>query len=130
MVRIVEGPSLLKRLRAQQNYSQEHVAREIGVTLGAVSQWERGITNPRREKVEALDEMLTAGGALLRAFGYVESISSPGAGDVADRVESLTRLNRAIGAAVDALLQGAIEDGREDLVELRAELDSALRAVQ
>lgn len=39
-------PSLVKRVRSQLNFSQEELAREIGVSFATVNRWENGKTKP------------------------------------------------------------------------------------
>lgn len=60
----------VRRLRNAKGLSQEKLARVVGVTMGAVAQWERGDYVPRHEHVEKLDDALEAGGEILASFGY------------------------------------------------------------
>jgi len=46
------------------------LAVKVGVTLPAVSGWERNLYRPRRPTVQRLDDELRGGGALLAAFGF------------------------------------------------------------
>lgn len=45
---------VIKALRLKKGYSQAQLARNIGVTQGAVSQWELGITYPKTDQMQAL----------------------------------------------------------------------------
>lgn len=44
----------IKQLRNRKHYSQQQVAAKIGVTQGAVSQWEKGVTSPASDQLLAL----------------------------------------------------------------------------
>ena len=46
-----------KRLREQNNYIQEFVAKELGVTQGAISQWEKGETFPKTELLSRIAKL-------------------------------------------------------------------------
>ena len=48
----------LKELRKAKNYSQISLANELGVTQGAVSQWERGESRPNTENLIELSRVL------------------------------------------------------------------------
>ncbi|CAN5449991.1 hypothetical protein BH10ACT2_BH10ACT2_21110 [soil metagenome] len=47
------------------------LAVRVGVTLPAVSGWERNLYRPRRPTAQRLDDELVADGALLAVFGYL-----------------------------------------------------------
>ena len=64
----------MKRYR-EGRYTQEQLAAALGVTTSSVTQWEIGRIAPRRQRVEQMDELLGAGGALLDAFGYARPVS-------------------------------------------------------
>lgn len=42
----MDFPALVKRVRSQLNFSQEKLAREIGVSFATVNRWENGKTKP------------------------------------------------------------------------------------
>ena len=44
----------LKKLRQQQGWSQEDLARKIGVSFATVNRWENGKTKPSRLAVEKI----------------------------------------------------------------------------
>ena len=48
---IAEG---LKKLRQQQGWSQEDLARNLGVSFATVNRWENGKTKPSRLAVEKI----------------------------------------------------------------------------
>ena len=48
----------LKQMRKQRDISQEQLAQGIGVTQGAVSQWEAGVFNPSIENLIAIAKFL------------------------------------------------------------------------
>lgn len=96
---------LIKSYRRTRQYSQAALAGLLGVSVSAVSQWERGETAPRPEHVHQLEEVLDAGGALAGAYG----LTVPRQGDV---VEALTRQVAALREALelrDRLLDGLLE---------------------
>ena len=44
----------LKKLRQQQGWSQEDLARNLGVSFATVNRWENGKTKPSRLSVEKI----------------------------------------------------------------------------
>jgi transcriptional regulator with XRE-family HTH domain len=50
--------------------SQWDLAVALGVTNGAISQWETGRTAPRRTTARRMDDILAADGEILNAYGY------------------------------------------------------------
>lgn len=50
------NPIKLARLRA--GLSQKALAKELGVSVGAVCQWEKGITNPTAKRLKPLAKIL------------------------------------------------------------------------
>lgn len=48
----------LKELRQLRNYSQKFIADKLGITQGAVSQWEQGKSKPNTEKLIELSKIL------------------------------------------------------------------------
>lgn len=47
----------IKQLRLSNNLSQEDVAKKLGVSKSAVSQWERGVKQPKNEMRQALCDL-------------------------------------------------------------------------
>jgi len=121
------GGERLHQLRAQRGLSQEDVAVEVGVSPGAVSQWETGRVSPRRATAILVDRLLAADGDLLRSFGYAV-VSPPAGDDVLERVQQLQDQVVALATVVKMLLQDEIEDLLAD--DESGELREALRVVQ
>lgn len=48
----------IKEFRLKAGKTQEELAKAIGVTQGAVAQWENGITNPKISSLKAIAEVL------------------------------------------------------------------------
>lgn len=48
----------LRNLREQNNITQAQIADELGITQGAVSQWEAGATNPSLRTISRLATIL------------------------------------------------------------------------
>ena len=44
----------IKRLRKKARYSQEQIARKLGLTQGSVSSWETGRNNPEASQLAEL----------------------------------------------------------------------------
>ncbi len=60
-------PALVKNVRAQLKYSQEDLARELGVSFATVNRWENGHTEPSkmaRTVITAFCRKMTEQGAL------------------------------------------------------------------
>ena len=47
----------LKEYRIKQNLSQEEMADKLGLTQGAIAQWELGITSPPTKKIAQVAEL-------------------------------------------------------------------------
>lgn len=48
----------IERLRKEKGITQESFATSLGVTQGAVSQWEKGISKPSIDKLTQIAEIL------------------------------------------------------------------------
>ncbi len=48
----------LRELRKKQNLSQDYLAKKLGITKGAISQWELGLINSRNIKAENMDKLV------------------------------------------------------------------------
>ena len=51
----------LKKLRQQQGWSQEDLARKIGVSFATVNRWENGKTKPSRLAQEKIKQVAYTG---------------------------------------------------------------------
>ena len=51
----------LKKLRQQQGWSQEDLARKIGVSFATVNRWENGKTKPSRLAQEKIKQVANMG---------------------------------------------------------------------
>lgn len=80
---------VIQEWRLRSGITQDDVAAELGVTEGAVSQWETGRTTPTKARALRLDRMLGAGGKIVAACGYVVS---------ADPDDEITRLSGQLAA--------------------------------
>lgn len=61
---------MIKRHREARGETQEDIGLAVGVSFGAVSQWEKGRTLPRRGVAFKLDAYLQADGEIIAALGY------------------------------------------------------------
>jgi len=75
------------------------LAVKVGVTLPAVSGWERNLYRPRRPTAQRLDDELQAHGSILAAFGFAPLPSPPPTtsapevdGQVTSRVQRLEQI--------------------------------------
>ncbi len=48
----------LKEMRKSKNYSQKYLAEKLGITQGAISQWEQGKSMPNTDKLIELSKIL------------------------------------------------------------------------
>lgn len=103
---------LLRRRREATGISMEELAADVGVSEGAVWQWEAGRTTPRRAVALKVDRRLGAGGEISAAFGYAPAGSAtPSSGWVSleqhvrlqDQVETLIARVQDLGAEVERL---------------------------
>lgn len=101
----------MRRLRAQLDISQQDLAVRIGKTVGAVSQYERGVNTPRRSTAELIDDALDANGEILDGFGYA-SVSPPGGGQWVSREQF-----RDLAEKVDRLAE-QLQENRDRLERL------------
>lgn len=119
----IDAGETLKHYRAAAGLSQMSLAVKVGVTLPAVSGWERNLYRPRRPTAQRLDDALHGGGAILAAFGYAplpssaELLGSAPADDRVQRLELLVaelsnRLNEVEAAVDNAGAMGNGESSR------------------
>ncbi len=109
----------MKRLRALRGVSQHDLAVAVGVTDGAVSNYERGINTPRRRVAAQMDDHLRGDGAILEGFGYLVSPPDESGGGWAtleqhvrlqDQVDSLIARVQELDAEVARLRRRADRD--------------------
>lgn len=55
-------PIDIKTIRVQLGFTQEDLARKLGLALSTVSKWEQGVTSPSRLAHEKLEKLLRKGG--------------------------------------------------------------------
>lgn len=87
---------MIKRYREERGRTLEDVALAVGLTFGAVSQWENGRTHPRRAVAFKLDDFLEAGGELVAALGYARPTVTAGPVTNADLLRVLEGLKVAV----------------------------------
>ena len=94
MLRAIDAGETLKHYRSASGLSQMALAVMVGVTLPAVSGWERNLYRPRRPTAQRLDDALRGKGAILSAFGYAPlpsaaELMSSGPDDRMQRLEQI-----------------------------------------
>ena len=104
--------SRIKRAREAAGLSQNDLAKSLGVTPGAVSQWETGYSGPKRGLLDSLAKALN--------LPLTELLTSPRAGMLPVRQASAGRASVALNAA---LLDEAMEAG----IDVEAVLNAHLR---
>ena len=55
-------PIDIKTIRDELGFTQEDLARKLGLALSTVSKWEQGVTSPSRLAREKLEKLLKKGG--------------------------------------------------------------------
>jgi putative transcriptional regulator len=55
-------PIDVKAIRLELGFTQEDLARELGLTLSTVSKWEQGISSPSRLAREKIERLVKKGG--------------------------------------------------------------------
>lgn len=105
---------MIRRIRDLREVTQDELAEYIGITPGAVSQWEKGRTHPSRARSMKMDNYLRANGEILASLGYattprvVEAVSPEQANPA---TEAVVLAQRQIANSLDALAGrlGALE---------------------
>lgn len=109
--------ALLRRFREERRLTQAELGMAAGVTGAAVSDWERGKSTPDRNHAQAADQKLTAGGAVLTAFGYTDARpenggpatpmpavpSEPTVADLAAKLDEILHVLDRMSGAIAAL---------------------------
>lgn len=113
----IDAGQTLKLYRTRSGLSQMALAVQIGVTLPAVSGWERNLYRPRRPTAQRLDDELNGGGAILAAFGYAPLPSSNDGGGPADADDRIRRLETIVSQLTARLdeVQGSLSKVSRDL---------------
>lgn len=115
----MSGPEVLKACRVQAGRTQRDIANHLGITSAAVSEWERGVSNPTRDSAVRTDTYLEADGMVAAAFGYSTepppSIFRPGP------PTSLNDVNR---------LRGRVDSLESELTTLRSQVVALARHVE
>ena len=57
-----EEPIDIKAIRLQLGFTQEDLARKLGLALSTVSKWEQGIFSPSRLAREKIEKLVKKGG--------------------------------------------------------------------
>jgi putative transcriptional regulator len=57
-----DKPVDIKSIRLRLGFTQEDLARNLGLALSTVSKWEQGVTSPSRLAREKLEKLLKKGG--------------------------------------------------------------------
>lgn len=99
----------MRTYRRAKGWGQEDLALAAGVKVATVQSAEQGKNVPRPGTARKYDDALGADGAVLRAFGYVTSVSRPDDDDVHRRVESLERELAELQAKMGELMQQRAE---------------------
>jgi len=86
---VTSAAETIRQHRTNAGMSLADVAAILGVTEGAVSQWETGRTSPRRATAIKLDGALSAGGKILEALGYVTPAIPPDVNRIVAAIEEL-----------------------------------------
>lgn len=92
---------LIRQSREHARLSQAQVATACGVTAGAVSQWEHGLSTPLRKNAIVLDDIFQTGGTITEALGYAPDVD----GDLRRRVAALEGIVVDLKKRVDAMFK-------------------------
>lgn len=92
----VERGARIAELRQATKLTQAEVGAVVGSTKQAVSEWERGVSNPDRRKLLKLDRVYKANGEVLELFDVGYDISR--LDELEAQVDALWQVVRAIGA--------------------------------
>ena len=87
----------IRRRREEKGWTQEQLAAKVGVTYGAVQQWEKNKTAPKRSRLARVCKVLGIAPEL--AYGVTTTASG-----LAARIERLSEEDRAyLQRIIDAL---------------------------
>jgi putative transcriptional regulator len=59
---MIKEPIDIKAIRLKLGFTQEDLARKLGLALSTVSKWEQGLFSPSRLAREKLEKLLKKGG--------------------------------------------------------------------
>ncbi len=114
----IDAGVTLREFRAAAGLSQMALAVKVGVTLPAVSGWERNLYRPRRPTAQRLDDELHAGGSILAAFGFAPLPSPPPGtsaseadGHVQTRVQRLEQIVDDLAHRLNEIQEALIGSG-------------------
>lgn len=85
---------VIQQHRRKQRMAQQALAVILGVSVSAVSQWEREVNVPRRDTASRIDEALHADGEIVAAIGYVAGT---------DHEERITRLEDEVRRLMESV---------------------------
>ena len=100
----------IKAFRQRDGRTQDHLARELGVTAQAVSRWEKGICYPDMEVIPSIANYF--GVSIDELFGYDHERSKK-VDALADTIDAMIRQNNGKDVSMDACLSLA----RQALIE-------------
>jgi DNA-binding transcriptional regulator YiaG len=61
-ITMIKEPIDIKAIRLKLGFTQEDLARKLGLALSTVSKWEQGLFSPSRLAREKLEKLLKKGG--------------------------------------------------------------------
>jgi len=100
---------VIREAREEARLSQSRLAALIGVTSGAISQWENGRAIPRQEVAIKLDRHLGAGGKLLADLGYAvpnpDALVAERMRVLEDRLDGVVRVLEAVQEVLEPELR-------------------------
>lgn len=105
----------IKSLRKKKGMSQAQIAIKLGITQGAVSQWEKGITQPGADQLLALSKLFGVSVFELKGVDEPETKKEPATAGGLDAEFSarVGRLNPANREKMLAYLDGLLDSQAE-----------------
>lgn len=116
---------MIREARKRAGLTLDQVARALGVSSGAPAHWENDRARPRVQLAAALDDLLGAGGDIVRACGYSTELldGSPDLVAMVRRIQAQDERIAVLEAAVRVL-----QAGQKQLIE--REISKAHRDTQ
>ena len=98
----------LRNARETANMSQEQMASRIGVTMGTIASWEKGLSAPRANRLQMLASLLNV--PLLWLLGGVQQTPksaemNTGEGDLRQKLAQVNSRMSALSSSLDELNQ-------------------------